>query len=348
MIADLLRKGHQKLKDQEVAEEASKKGTLRGGSVGCVTANGTIIGKCHRISLLRFLGIHSPKESITELMFAAGRTNEDSWLRVLKAAWEGVILREEEIQIKWKTEAGVSVTGRPDIVLCREEKDDFVVDEDYRDSWSQMDPHRPEVGDIIPAIKNVPVRGLELKLISAIWTMVSVLLEGKPKTDHLIQAAHYQWQLGVPFELWYTSRVHWPIVGWMAKFFKSLGFLKDVVFQEELLERGDKGDVKKVLPFYAGFELDIQGGVLYYRSVASEEWVQTLITVDGIKRYYELVGQMPSTKDLGDRPSRTTALGEDMGYNPCDSKYCPFAEVCNKHERNYDDWVGAAYEESKK
>jgi hypothetical protein len=111
-------------------------------------------------------------------MFAAGETNEDTWVDILRRVWPGVIKRETEIPIEFEI-AGVKVTGRPDIVLCEAD--------------------------------GTPTLGLELKGIFSYNSARDVLLEGKPKDENLVQAAVYSKSLGIPWVLCYTNVSHFPI-----------------------------------------------------------------------------------------------------------------------------------------
>lgn len=341
-IAAILAAGHKKLSETQRAEEGSKVGTLRAGNAGAFVA-GEIYGKCHRLSLLRYLGVQAEADTNRALMFQAGRTNEDSWIEVLKAGWDGPILQEEEIPVSWETKAGTKVTGRPDIVLCKEEPDSFIVDQAFRDSFSEMDPHRPNIGDVIEALpKKVPVKGLELKLVSSFWTMITVLTAKEPKVEHVIQAIHYSSQLGIPFELWYTSRVDWAISGWTNKFFTAAAKWVASALGYNPVLFGKKGP-KKVMPFYQGFELDVDADLVYYRPVGTEGWIATTITVQGIRDYYELIDDMRINQHTGPRPSGKKLDGRwQEGWHPCDPEYCPFSATCDKWEKDYPNWVAEA------
>ena len=196
-----------RIKEHDDREKA-KTGTLRGGNSGIITEGGIAAGACGRLTYLRAKGINpNPIEEERELMFAAGRSNEDSWLDALKRSYDGPILCEEEIPTHWITTEGTPVTGRPDIVLG---KDDGVATEDTKYSYSP-----DEEWNDGPARAFAPHLGIELKLVSSLWTARTVLIEDTPKIEHLIQSAHYSWQLDCPFELWYTSRADYHIgSGW--------------------------------------------------------------------------------------------------------------------------------------
>lgn len=330
-VRTLLAKGQAALERQREEEETAKVGTLRGGNSGLKLGD-LIYGKCHRLSLLRFLGISSSTEPNRHLMFAAGRTNEDSWYELLAESWDGPILREDEIPVSWQTSNGTPVTGRPDIVLC--ENVPQARAEGSRDAGAPADESQSERSGGEPK----PVLGLELKLVSSLWTALSVFLKKVPKSDHLIQAAHYSWQLGVPFELWYTSRVDWPILKWKW----ILDLLKGDGRTE--IERDERGP-KKLLPFYSGFFLDWKDGRLYYRHESATVWTPTAVTAEGVRDYYEYVSTLQETKDLGPRPTNQEVTGGEAGWNKCDAKYCPLAGVCDRHESNYDKWLDAATKE---
>lgn len=333
-IGELLKKGHDILNAKHDELEKTKLGTYRGGNSGAKLGN-KIYGKCHRITLARTLGYAPDIATDRNIMFAAGVTNEDSWNDVLVAAWDGVVLREEEVPIKWMTTAGTPVTGRPDFVLA----------ERTMTIPNPADPS-PFAGDVsVEVVK--PVLGLELKLVSSFWTMVSVLIGREPKSDHVIQAAHYSWQLGIPFELWYTSRVDWAISGWTEKFFRGMDKLMSWVWNEPIIASGAKGP-KKVFPFYIGYELEWDGDLMYYRQVGTADWFATVVTKESIANYYNFIDEMRTTKTLGPRPESNKITGNAGTYDKCSAEYCPWSKICDKHEDNYDNWVKAIARESKK
>lgn len=310
----LLDQGLRNLVDAHAKEESTKVGTLRAGNTGALLEDGSILGKCARLTYLRYKGIQVEAADYSrELMFAAGRTNEDSWIQVLKAADPSLEMKaEEEIPVKWETANGIAVTGRPDLVLFKEGKPDL---------------------------------GIELKLAASVWTAKDVGINMKPKMLHLLQAAHYSWQLDVPFELWYTSRVDWPIVGWMVKQFPKQG-----EFGSHLLQYSEKGDPKKILPFAQGYslrwnkkdKLEWRPLVMHASQVSMEDipWMDTPISKEGIKNYYELVSSIDSTRQLPPRPVNLESTGEAGAYSICD--YCPLKETCTKEEgKGFDTWVAA-------
>lgn len=297
--------------EEHAIQEKKKVGILRAGNTGisAINAKGEVevAGKCHRQTMLRLLGIAAEDADYSrELMFDSGRGNEDLWYSVLSRSYkDGVILREEEVPIQWMTENGTPVSGRPDLVLCDHDKK--------------------------------PVLGLELKLICSFWT-ARAILQGEPKTMHLMQAAHYSWKLGVPFELWYTSRVDWPVMGWAAKHLPKQGEPGS-----EHIEVDDKGEPRKIVPFKLGFVLTTdEEGFIHYSVVGreSEQATKSIVSIQRIQDYYEFVSGMVEKKTLGPRPQNLGPTGEKVSWSFC--SYCPLKSTCDTHESDFDTWLQAA------
>ena len=299
---DLVKDGIQHIQQEHAESETKKRGILRAGSTGLLFSDGAIAGKCARQTYLRLEGIEAGEDDASrEFMFAAGRTNEDSWVDLFRRA--GIpaenIKREEEIPISWQTRSGRTVSGRPDIVLG----------EPRQEKW-------------------VPIKGIELKLVSSLWTARDVAIKQEPKAMHLMQAAHYSWKLGdLPFELWYTSRADFAINGWAQKNFPKQGQKGS-----QYCQYNDKGEVLKTVPFIVGYQLDWNKGVLEYQSLTTpnSKWVPTIVTKRGIEDYFELVDSMVQSDSLPPRPLNVTATGEKGGYSIC--SYCPLQSVCDKTE----------------
>lgn len=338
-ILNLIKRGQANLDKKGKDAEKLKSGVLRAGNAGIVAMEESV-GACHRKTYLRYKGIEiNDIEDSKELMFAGGRANEDLWTLILEAAAEPglVIRREEEVPVRWSfpisDEPGaeeITVTGRPDIVLFKEGFD----------------------ANGSPVLE--PVIGLELKQVSSLWSARNVGIKFKPGTSHLIQAAHYSWQLGVPFQLWYTSRSNHAAV-------HDLGFAKVPYPTKETAEPQHKerllfnknGFLKDILPFYQGFELGwTDKGQLKYRAIKMNdegqagEWVFTLITINGIKEFYRKVART-EIDGLGGRPLAIEANGDKASYSACD--YCPLKSVCDsKENEGLQEWVKSVQELSDK
>jgi hypothetical protein len=293
-------------RQQHAAGEASKIGNLRAGDSGAMLKNGDIIGGCPRRAYVRTqlgLEVEPPSES-NLIMFELGKANETVWVDKLKRVWKGSIRCEEEIPIAWSTSSGARVTGRPDVVLC---------DEAGR-----------------------PVLGIEHKAVCSVWTAKSVSFEVQPKVKHVVQAAHYAWQLRIPYRLVYTQYVNYAVPQWAGKMFGS---------QPDLVETNDKGEIKHVKPHETIYELsfDDKGQVLYRLEPPEgaddndHPYTVTVLNVADIERYYEYVAQMHQRKVLGQRPKSVKLTGQKASYDEC--SYCPLFEQCEKHEDSWERWI---------
>jgi len=293
-MIDLYKEGQAAIDAKRDAEEVNKLNTLRGGHTGCVTTANEVVGKCHRTAHLRSIGIQTSADHSSKLMFEAGFGNEDIWVDILSKSWKGAILCEEEIPTHWLTSDNVPVTGRPDIVLC----DD----------------------------KSVPQLGIELKLVSSPWTAYNRAVKEIPDIEHICQAAHYMWQLNVPYKLCYTSRSNYSL---------GFGAMKNkwVAQASQYLNE----DQFKALPFIIEIDMWIDNDVVWYQGW--DKPIKTIITASGIKEFYERTAQIEQRKSLGPRPVGRYADGtpKEKGKTQCD--YCEFAAICDDYESDYDRWL---------
>lgn len=301
-----------RLRDQKVL------GNLRAGNSGIMSDDGDVAGSCHRVAHLRQLGIviEEPLDS-TQIMWQLGTVNEEIVYRdLMRTLSPGeIVLREEEIPIEWMTENGTKVTGRPDIVICT-----------------------TTAGVLAPA----PVLGIEVKSVASVWTSREVLFEGRPKMEHLIQAGHYSWKLGVPFRLLYKQYQNQAIPSWAQKFFPKAGRE-----YSEYVEYKEKGDIKHILPFEISYSLEWdKKGVLKYRREYADmsrtvgPWQKSLVTQADIERYYEFISEMAETGSLGPRPMTVDSAGKEKNFSTCD--YCPLQGICDATEErglSYGDWL---------
>lgn len=291
MIRELFEAGIQRQIDEGNEREKEKLGYLRAGNTGMINSDGDIIGSCAAATYLRMKGINGkPVDINKELMFAGGRLNEDHWISVLQSSgFEGKILAEEDIPTRWETSNGVPVTGRPDIVLCQTE--------------------------------DKPTVGIELKQVMSINSAYNVLVAKEPQLKHLMQAAHYMWQLDCPFELWYTNRNNLDMPSWME--FREFPKPEDELsgrIQYRYYRMGDinprtnkpkkhqiseeqylSGEFKKtfgvpgkILPFIQGFNLQLKKERLYYQDamVNNAPWVETIVNIPDIRRFYEYISEL--------------------------------------------------------
>jgi hypothetical protein len=287
--------GEAKKQEEHSSLETSKEGELRAGSSGLVTESGHVVGTCPRLAYLRLKQVQWEKRERSDyLMMENGVWNEDIWADVLRRSWPGTIRRESEVPVRFQLASGRWVSGRPDLVLCQDD--------------------------------GTPIKGLELKNASSVWTGRDVASERTPKTDHLIQACIYMWQLGVPFDLCYASRVKYavPTKSWLEKMFPAQG-----APGSELLEYNDNGGTKALKPFLSIFPLRLTKGRVEYWS--DGDWRDTPVHLAGILHYFEGVDSMESRNELPQRPV-VMKLNGKLGYDPCDPAYCGLSAVCQKAE----------------
>jgi len=353
-VKGLLLEGALLEKAEKDSKEAEKVGVLRGGNSGSLvqTDEGLrSIGGCARKALLRMLGTEVPDDEdygSKSLMFALGLANEDSWATWLERSWtgqgKGMLLREEDVPTYWATRNGTPVTGRPDIVLA--------------------------------GADGTPQHGLELKQISSMWTARDVL-QDKPKTAHVCQAAHYSMVLGVPFTLAYTSRVNFHVMGnqdqfsWVQRHFPRYGERHSDKCDYKLDDGKEatpekvykNGNVKpgrpaqppsqqifRVLPFVHTFTLsweDEEDGTKRLWIAPSdlnfeEAARKTLVTDEGIEEYYETAANAVETDVLPPEPAALDVFGNEAKWRDC--QYCPLQAVCvqvqEQGETSTQKWLG--------
>lgn len=338
LIAPLITEALDTLLREDIENESTKSGILRGGNSGIyVKETNKVYGKCARQTYARFKGIELQSiDPSRKLMFMAGVGNEDLWMQMLKKSFTGIIKAEEEVPTSWQTDDGTLVTGRPDIVLCKENGE--------------------------------AVRGIELKLVCSVWTAREVLFEDTPKFEHLCQAAHYSWQLDVPFELWYTSRADFHMNPILERLVpkdsphveygtyslepstrSKTGYTKKRLSELDLATKSYNKIVRdplKILPFMTGFTLSwAADGFLEYTSVQTGRTTKTIITKQRIKDFYELITRMDKEKILPPLVNGIKGNGEKLNYNP--EIYSPLAQI-NQNYTDYDSWVRALNSFSKK
>lgn len=323
---ELFLAGHENLRTAHAAEEATKLGVLRAGNTGVLDHKGNPVGSCARKAYLRMVGVEvEPVDATKSLMFDAGNGNEDLWVRVLEAAKEdGLVLkREEELGLEWFLADGRKVSGRPDIVLGKQ--------------VASSGPSGSEPGF-------VPERGIELKLVSSLWTARDVLFKGKPKTVHLMQAGHYAWRMGIPFEIWYTSRCNFAVTDYSeSRFFARKNFPKQGDALSEYCSYNEQGDILGIEPFIVGYrvEWNTKGQLMYTPIAEGADSVATFITQKGIEDYYALISSAERTDKLPSRPVNKEADGERGGFDLCKERYCKLAGVCAAHEKSgLKQWLG--------
>lgn len=280
ILEKILQEGEHKLSE----EHKSDPGVLHAGNTGIVTNDGDVLGECARITLARYLGYDEPKNDYSKFYFQGGHANEWNVFNLAKKGWKGTILNEEEVPTAWSVR-GVTVGGRPDGVF-------------YSSSGNKE-------------------FGVELKCVCSAYR--AKLVEArKPDSSHLCQAAHYSWQLKIPFIILYSS-------------YSSYYSIKP-------------GRVS----FYCDWD---DHGYFYFINPDTKKKVSTVITSDGIVRYYNLVLLQKEMKELapmfctistGPKGGSVETIqpvyegGED--FPKC--RTCAFRPACSKF-KEYDTWIDA-------
>ena len=256
----------------------------------------TTTGTCHRLAISRYFDVYTPVDPDRILMFGGGRANEEVWVKELETSGEYQLKREEEIPVNDKTTKGTPVVGNPDIVLLKD---------------------------------GAPQQGLELKCASSYYTVRNVYFEGKPNLAHVVQATYYSTILGIPFELWYTSRVDFHVPDRDKK---------SIPTNDPAVELNYKRDPKKIKCVEVGFTLDKIGETVYYESnVLKNGKQQTIVTFAQMKKFLDFCDFLIEQKDLGPRPINLEPNGKKAGYSKCD--YCDLKNICDRYENQYDEWL---------
>lgn len=317
-IIDAARAQH---RQEHMDKEQKKLGVLRAGSTGIINEEGDIAGACHRVSLLRSKGIEvDPPTWDKYIMFELGYANEDVILKQLKLVLEqqGMkVLQEEEVPIGWTTENGTLVTGRPDIVV--------------QDAAGKA------------------VLGIELKSVHSVWTARDVVFNNKPKLPNLAQAAHYMWKLGLSeYKLFYKSysQLGQGMAGndWIIKQFPRPGepgsdFIEYSEPSEAQKAKGKKATIKHIRQFEVIYDLrfDRNGRLQFKREDIQGVWTNTIITQQGIAKYFDYVSRMEETNTLGPLPAAVDAVGDKQNYTQC--KYCPLQATCKQSGQSVNKWL---------
>lgn len=332
-LTERLRQGRENRTKDRAGEEVKKLGVLRAGMSGIRSSEtGDIAGTCHRKTHLRALGIEieTPDEH-KQMMFEMGYASEDITYDLLeKSLLPGeIMLREEQIPIQWQLPNGTKVSGRPDIVICKQLPEQTMINNGVASNFT---------------VAPIPILGLELKSVHSMWTARDVLFNGQPKMNNLIQAAHYMWKLGVPYKLVYKgySALGQSMNDWAAKLFPKKGEPLS-----QYIDYNEKGGIKGIKQFEVVYDMMIDDrDRVCYKLESATEWVRTIITTADIEKYYSFVAEMPVSKDLGPRPMTIDAHGDKLNYKDC--QYCPLQSTCDMHEdAGYDEWLKQVREKCK-
>jgi hypothetical protein len=307
---DKLTNGFANMQEAAVAKEKTKVGTWRGGSSGCITASGSIVGADPRQVVLRYLGVQTPVSYDTQLMFDAGLTNEDSFSQLLDL--NGTEYKcEEEIPMKYNLPNGELVTGRPDIVLGNYDK---IGEDGYLST------------------EFTPTLGVELKLICSPYSAhdKASWFKGNVDSKHLIQAAHYASFFKIPWVLAYTSRVNY-----FFPFYAIKDEEKHMINPEHRAVMRDEktGKPFMIKPFQSFYDVTYEGDNLLLDGEV------TNITASGITAFYEYCSDCIRNKEI---PQIRSGNVDHWGKTNKKNKtllYDPFKDADTRN--GFDAWVAS-------
>lgn len=324
-------------------KEGERIGTLRAGNSGVMSSSGQIAGECARITHLRSLGIDSkdgPISFSTSILFDRGYNNEDIITEDLAVTLEPgeVILREKQVGTSWTTTNGVKVTGSPDFVVSLSANQytpgAMLITKDVQGTELAANLH----------FYAVPQYGIEAKSIASFWTSRDLLIDRQPKLPHIAQAAHYMWQMGIPWKLIYRQYALQIVPDWFKTRLPQPGekFSEFIEYSDKPLKGSNsKLDIKNVKPFEIVYDLEFdesKGGRVRYREENTEVWTPTIISKSDVERYYEFTSTLGTTENLGPRPETVDLSGSPKNYSNCG--YCDLESTCNSTEKaGYTAWL---------
>jgi hypothetical protein len=301
-ITKLFLDGCKVAQQERKAEEAKRPDSLRGGNTG-YTVNGEIHGKCAREAVMRYYGVDKAVSTSRQIMFGAGELMETLLINKIGKAFKGKILTQKEAATSWVTDEGIPVTGSPDIVLANE--------------------------------AGIPQHGIECKMVSSLWTLRDVtpwgMFPGKPKADHLAQAAHYMAKLGEQFN---QDFIDWSVVYICpVDYHMHTKDMRTVKVDSEFLIKNDKGDVFKTEAFILVYNLFLDEHRRLYYALDGDDPSPTEITIQGIESYFNLVAGCVKRKELPPRMVNTDCLGEKLKWDRYDKQYNDYHDLHDMYDR---------------
>lgn len=308
-IKNILAEGRRIKTALSKAEREKEPQALRAGNSGILiqTPDEDIVyGECARKAHLRYLQIEDTADAVTNEKFDEGTSSElivnDIITPGLDVLYPGYKLKagNDTVNTSWNVSSGIPVTGRPDGVIVNSSGE--------------------------------PVAIIEHKKKISFYSMRNASFDGIPDNKHIIQAAHYSWQLGcIPAYIIYRNGTIWHYYTFDRR-------IKDDIesspYKNGITYKGETPFT--VEPHYSIFTLTWEDDVVMVEYEGKKQ--ATLVTVEGIQSFYEASDSIKDTKELGPRPtSKSVIVGNKASYKPC--QYCFLKNVCDEHENNYDAWL---------
>jgi hypothetical protein len=281
-LYDTLVEGFNKGKKEDEVAEAGKAGVWRGGSSGCITAKGSIVGADPREVVLRYLGIQMPTDYDTQLMFDAGLQNEESFVSLLdKAGTE--FKQEEEIPMVYNLPNGEKVTGRPDVIIGETVEN---TDTNGRNDFF------------------IPKLGIELKLICSPFAAHdrAAWFKGNVDSKHLIQACHYAGHFNIPWVLAYTSRGYYTLPYYAIR--DRAAEEKHMIMPDHRAVQRDESTGKPFMlrPFQSFYDITLADD----KDTFLLDGEPTQITKSGIEAFYTYCSDCIKNKEIPSKRSGGT------------------------------------------
>jgi hypothetical protein len=263
-ILKALTAGHAAKQREHAVKEQLRLGTLSGGgSAGAVLADGTFVGKCARLAMLRAEGVSAEHGEDSLSMFEGGAANE---VIVADLLTRGGLSLKRDVELEYSLSDGRKVSSHLDFVVYNAD--------------------------------GTPSYVIETKSVCSIWTAKGTHYELSPKSDHLIQLGHYISQLGTPGVLLYSSRVDWHLSTaprWLQSKFEVGAY--DVEFKDD----GTPLKIRPFERSYDVWFDD--SGFLFYMTAGLDKPVRTKLTKAAITKYYATVSAALKARTLPSRPT---------------------------------------------
>lgn len=263
-VLQALSAGHAAKQAEHAVKEQARLGTLSGGgSVGAILADGSYVGTCPRIALLRAQGVSEVHTTDTLDMFSHGESNEVIVAELLERSGMQI---KRDVALEYTLKDGRKVSSHLDFVVYDEAGNPSLV--------------------------------IETKAVCSFWTARSIAFDLEPKSSHLIQLAHYMHQAGTPGVLLYSSRVDWHLSvapAWLQKRFTP------GTPYTEFKDDGTPLKIRPFNVTYdVYFGAD---GFLYYHTEGLEQAVRTKLTAASITKFYDAVSKSLTVGEVLPRPS---------------------------------------------
>lgn len=295
-------------------------GRFRAGNSGIVGTDGRMYGECLRKTIARYLGLGPTDATVTDIdqgFWDAGLANELIVTQVTRQVMDPSVQvwtdRDGTAKTSWYLPGTqVEVTGRPDLVV---------------------------------AVGNKPVYGYELKAKVASNAAVNLWMEQEPSSDHVAQALHYTWQLGLPtYSLVYSYRGETEAQAWRMVKASEAGYRRPEMFTRSGVIRQKAVITSFDTEFLIQRPADNSKTITIVKE--NKQVLDTAFSVDGLIGYYTTAYEHIQNQTMPERPrnwrifsSNNPQRPQELPYSKCGK--CKFADHCDRYENSYSDWTNS-------